>query len=126
MIAVAMTIETIEHTMETHRRTTTMKDHHQEIPAMTTMTEETQATVKNQLQRQGDIMTLMMMTSAASKIPGPLLITAFQLIRPSRISNLVMSSAMTRLSKIDTARLKITESSNSVMLGPDQTKEQIP
>ena len=67
-------------------------------------------------------------TSTASRdVARSLLLTiAFQLIRPSRILNSVMSSAMTRLSKTDTARLKITESSNTVMLVQIPVKELIP
>ena len=63
---------------------------------------------------QGDTAMSATMTStialATREVPEEMSVTAFQLIRPSRISNSVMSSAMTRLSKTDTARLKITES----------------
>jgi hypothetical protein len=130
------TNRTIEHTMEENqRRTTTMKEnvHHQEIPAVATMTEEATNTLSNQLQGDMEMTALMIKMSSTPtrkevprEVPRTLLMSAFQLIRPSRISNSVMSSAMTRLSKTDTARLKITESSNSVMLVPDPTKEAIP
>jgi hypothetical protein len=79
----------------------------EEIPAMTATTEETHATGK-----------VAIMAIA-------FVVAAFQLIGPSRISNSVMSSAMTELSKKDTASQKITESSNTVVLVPDPTKEPI-
>jgi hypothetical protein len=87
------------------------------------------ATATTEDQTIGDTPLTMMITNATAakdKVLGELLITAFLLIRPFRISNSVMSSAMTRLSKIDTARLKITESLSSVLLEPDPTKELIP
>ena len=76
---------------------------------------------------QGDTAMSATMTStialATREVPGEMSVTAFQLIRPSRISNSVMSSAMTRLSKTDTARLKITESLSTVVLVPIPSKE---
>lgn len=54
-----------------------------------------------------------------------LLTIAFQLTRPLRISDSRMFSAMKKLSRRDTARLQITESSTSVMPVPDPTKELI-
>ncbi len=91
-------------------------------------TEEIEIATKIEDLHQDTPMTLMITnaTAAKDKVPRVLLITAFLLIRPFRISNSVMSSAMTRLNQTDTARLKTTESLILVMLVPDPTKEPIP
>ena len=89
---------------------------------------ETQETVETLTTQDSHAITVKIpiATADAGQVPRGMLITASQLIRRSRISNSVMSSAMTRLSKTDTARLKITESLTSVMLELDQTKDQTP
>jgi hypothetical protein len=93
-----------------------------------TETQETQETVETLMTQDSHPTTVMIpiATVDTGQVLRGMLMTAFQLIRPSRISNSVMSSAMTRLSKTDTARLKITESLTSVMLEPDPTKDQTP
>jgi hypothetical protein len=123
MNAVAMKVD---HTMGDNRRTIIMTDLHREIPAMTATAEEALTIVGTQETTAMTMIIKDITAKAAKKVPRELLITAFQLIRRSRIWNSVMSSAMTRLSKIDTARLKITESLSSVLLEPDPTKELIP
>ena len=93
-------------------------------------TEENMAAANVQEDPQRDTAVAATMTSmsahATREVPGEMSVTAFQLIRPSRISNSVMSSAMTRLSKTDTARLKITESLSTVVLVPILSKDVIP
>jgi uncharacterized membrane protein YkoI len=98
------------------------------VPAATVTV--TNATTDVQKDHQRDTAVTATMTSmsahATREVPGEMSVTAFQLIRPSRISNSVMSSAMTRLSKTDTARLKITESLSTVVLVPILSKDVIP
>jgi hypothetical protein len=100
----------------------------EETKAAITIIESLQSKVTIEEPYKGNTAITMMIIDVAAKetpVGKALLATAFQLIRRSRISNSRMSSAMTRLSQIDTARLKITESSISVMLVPDPTKELI-
>jgi hypothetical protein len=112
--AVAMTVEI---TVEAERTIIIMTATTEEIPAMTATTEEIPAMTATTEETHA--------TGKVAIMAIAFVVAAFQLIGPSRISNSVMSSAMTELSKKDTASQKITESSNTVVLVPDPTKEPI-
>ena len=89
----------------------------------TATTEEIEAATT--IEDQGDTAMIMMMMKTTAATGRPLMATAFQQIGPSRIYNSVMFSAMTRMSRKDTASPKITESSNTVVLVPVPIKEPI-
>lgn len=112
-------VATPENTMDVLRKTTTMSAEDHQKTTTTDLHPQRDATTANPHPHRDvteviaviiAVLIAVMMATKREEVTRPPPPTAFQLIRPSRTSNSVMSFATRRPSRRDTARLQITES----------------